>query len=191
MGSARCGRMINDAVGRFNNAAAELQATEFRRAKTPDEWRRMRKNTAAKNYAILFSAVIPLTEAFGAASLAERASVGSKLTPDALGILRTFAGTMPKLAVRRQSPELIAQGLTALAILGSVDDVRDLTFYLATMHYSAVKLEIDVHKIFADVASLVPSVHLQSAMRGFPLRVPKDRDLAAFGLPRDAYRRRI
>jgi hypothetical protein len=89
---------------------------------------------------------------------------------------------MPKLAIRRQSPELIAQGLTALAILGSVDDVRDLTFYLATMHYSAVKLQIDARKMFADVASLVPSVHLQSAMRGFPLRASKDRDLAAFGL---------
>jgi hypothetical protein len=75
--------MISEAVERFNDAAAGLQATEFRRAKTPSEWQRMAKNTAAKNYAILFSAVIPLIEAFGAASLAERASVGSKLTPDA------------------------------------------------------------------------------------------------------------
>jgi len=174
--------MIKEVAERFNNAAGELQATEFRRAKTPDEWQQMARNPAARNYAGLSDAVVPLIEAFGAASLAERASVGSRLTPDALGILRTFAGSVPALAVRRQSPELIAQGLTALAILGSVDDVRDLTFYLATMHYSAIKLEIDARKMFADAASLVPSKHLQNEMRGFPLRAPKDRGLAAFGL---------
>jgi hypothetical protein len=174
--------MINEAVERFNDAATDLQATEFHHAKTPDEWQRMAQNRAAGNYAALIGAVVPLIEAFGAASLAERASVGSKLTPSALGILRRFAGAVPALAVRRQSPELIAQGLTALAILGSVDDVRDLTFYLATMHYSAIKLEIDARKVFADAASLVPSTGLQNEMRGFPLRAPKDRDLAALGL---------
>jgi len=176
------GRMINDAVERFNNAAAELQTTEFRRAKTPDEWQGMARNPVAKDYAKVFSAVIPLIDAFGAANLAERASMGSKLTEDALGILHTFAGSMPVLAVRRQSPELIAQGLTALAILGSIDDVRDLTFCLATLQYSAIELQIDARKMFADAAFLVPSIHLQNEMKGFPLRAPKDRDLAAFGL---------
>jgi hypothetical protein len=53
----------------------------------------------------------------------ERASVASKLNPDALGILRTFPDRMAVLAYRRQSPILITSGLTALAILGEVDDV--------------------------------------------------------------------
>jgi hypothetical protein len=173
--------MINEAVERFNEASMELQATEFRHATTPDEWRRVAKNPAVRDYARLCIAVTALVEAFEVANSTERASVGSKLTSDAMGILRTFAGSMPVLAVRRQSPELIAQGLTALAILEAIDDLRDLTFYLAALHYSAIKLQLDARKMFAEVASLVPSIDFQNEMRGFPLRASRDRDLAAFG----------
>jgi hypothetical protein len=72
--------------------------------------------------------------------------------------------------------------LTALAILGEIDDVRDLTYYLATLHYSAMKLGIDTRKLFSEVACLAPSIDLQTEMRGFPLRMPDQRDLRAFRL---------
>jgi len=172
---------LDDVVDRFNTAATELQKTEFRRARTPGEWQELAKKAQTRDYAKLFSAVIPVVEAFGAAGTSDRAGVASKLNPDALGILRTFASSIPVQAVRRDSPALITHGLTALAILGEIDDVRDLTFYLAALHYSATKLRIDTRKLFDDVAGIVPSTHLQSEMRGFPLRSPIDRDLAAFG----------
>jgi len=174
---------IDDVVDGFNKAAAELQATAFRRPRTPGEWQRMAKDSPARDYAKLFSAVVPLIEAFGVLSQpADRARVAAELSPDALGVLRTFAHTMSVLAVRREEPVLIAQGLTAVAILGGTDDVRDLIFYLATLYYSAVKLGVDPRQLFGEVALLSPSISLQSEMSGFPRRPPKNRDLRAFGL---------
>jgi hypothetical protein len=77
---------------------------------------------------------------------------------------------------------LIAQGLVALAILGDVDDARDLAFYMATLHYSALKLGIDARTLFADAASLSTSPLLQDQMRRFPLRPRDSTDLHRFNL---------
>jgi hypothetical protein len=173
-------QLMNDAVVQFNEAASELQKSEFRLARTPDEWQRMAKNPLKKDYAKLFDAVVPLIEAFEAANSSDRAVVGLKLSPEALGILRTFASSMAVLAFRRESPELIMQGLVALIMLERTDDVRDLTFYLATLHHSAMKLGNDTRKMFDDAASLASSRVLQDEMRGFPLRQPEQRDLSAF-----------
>jgi hypothetical protein len=122
-----------------------------------------------------------MIEAFAAVNPpSDRLGIAAKLNLDARGILRTFAHSMAVLAVRRESPAHIAQGLTALAILGEIDDIRDLTYYLATLHYSAMKLGIDTRKLFGDVASLATSIYLQTEMRDFPLRLPHQRDLSAF-----------
>ena len=140
----------------------------------------MHQNPPKRDYHKLLNVVVPMIEAFCSTnSSEERSGVASKLNPDALGTLRTFADRMAVLAYRRQSPVLIQQGLTALAILGEVDDVRDLTFYLATLHYSALKLGMDARKVFNEAASLSPSALLQDQMRDFPLRPP---DLSAFRL---------
>lgn len=64
----------------------------------------------------------------------------------------------------------------------STNDMRDLTFYLATLHYSAMKLGIDTRRLFSDKASLETSISLQNEVRRFALRLPKDRNLSAFGL---------
>jgi len=119
-----------------------------------------------------------MIEAFAAVSPAgDRVGIAAKLNPDARGILRTFAYSMAVLAVRRKSPALIAQGLTAVAILGEVDGYRDLTYDLAMLHHSARKLGIDTRKLFGDVASLAPSIKLQTEMREFPLRRPGGLDV--------------
>lgn len=174
---------MDEIVDRFNSAATELQTSEFRRPRTPGEWEQMSRNRSVKNYAKFVDAVIPVIEEFEAlGSPSKRLGFGARLNADALGVLRTYAYCASVLAVRRQSPVLIMQGLTALTILGEVDDVRDLTFYLATLHHAAVKLGIDPRKVFGDVASLSPSDALRSEMRGFPFRMPKDRDLRAFNL---------
>jgi hypothetical protein len=172
--------MLSKVVDRFNEVATELQETDFRRPRTPDEWQRMAKTRHTRDYDELLNAVAPLIAAFASADASERGRVAARLHPDALFILTAFASYMPVLAVRRDSPELITKGLTALALVGGSEDVRDLTFYLATLHHWAIKLGIDAQKLFGEVASLVPSIGLQNAMRSFPLRSPKDRDLGAF-----------
>jgi len=174
--------MLKEIVERFNEAATELQATEFRRPRTPGEWQRMNTDPPKRDYAKLFSAVVPLIEAFAAGCPSDRPGVATALNADALGLLRTFAYSMSLLAVRLDSPELIAQGLIALAIPGELDGSRDLVFYLATLHHSAMKLGIDTHTLFNEVASLSPPTPLQTEIRGFPSRMSKDRDIRAFHL---------
>lgn len=175
--------VIDEAIGQFNKAATELQRTEFRRPTNPGEWQRMNKKPPLRDYEKLFAAVVPMIKAFTTVGhSADRLSLSAKLNPDALGILRTFAYSVAVLAVRRESPALIAQGLIAVAILGGVDDVRDLTFYLAMLHHSARKVGIDPQPLFGEVATLTPSIALQAEMRGFPLRTPGDRNLRAFRL---------
>src|SRR5579863_4481469 len=158
--------MPDDVVDQLNAAATELQKTEFRRARTPEEWQRLSaKQATGRDFAGLFSAVIPVIQAFGEANASDRALIASRLNHDALSVLRIFASSIPVLAVRRDSPALARQGLTAVAILGEFDDVRDLTFYLAALYYSAIRLQIDAQTLFADVAVLVRSTHLQREMR--------------------------
>ncbi|HMD70468.1 MAG TPA: hypothetical protein VKF41_03955 [Bryobacteraceae bacterium] len=89
---------------------------------------------------------------------------------------------MPVLAVRRESPVLISQGLVALAIIGDNDDVRDQTFNLAALYHSAMKLGTDALQVFRDVAALTPYAPLRDAMGWFPSRPPEARGLSAFGL---------
>ena len=171
---------LNEVIDRFNSAATELQKSEFRGTRTPNEWERMFKARHSRDYTKLFTAVDPLIEAFVVANPSDRARVSSRLNRDASGILRTFASSMPVLAVRRSSPMLITQGLTALAIVGPGDDIRDLLFDVATLYHAATKLGIDTLQLFREVASLAPSAPLQDAMRSFPMRSPEDRDLSAF-----------
>lgn len=171
---------ILQAIERFNEAATELQKGEFRRARSPAERERLARNGAPRDYARVFDAVVPFLQAFEAMNSDQRTGIGKKLNPDALGILRTFASSMPILAVRQNSPGFIAQGLTALAVLGDVDDARDLCFYLATTYHLATKLGIDSRKVFGDAAALVTPGYFQDMMRSFPLRQPKDRELSAF-----------
>jgi len=131
--------------------------------------------------------VVSLIDAFVCARRnGDRSDFSVGLTAESLCALRKFAGEASALAVRRNSPELIEQGLTVLTILGDVDDARDLTLYLATLYHSAMKLGIDAPALFSKVACLAGDGQLagflRDAMAGFPLRPAADRELSAFGL---------
>jgi hypothetical protein len=91
--------MLVEAIDRFNAAVPTL-GVELRRAKTPGEWEEMRRNPAKRDYAGMIEAVVPLLQAFEAAPSVERVSVASRLAPNALSILRTFAAKAAALAVR-------------------------------------------------------------------------------------------
>jgi hypothetical protein len=173
---------MDEEVLNFNDAAAKLQLTEFRTPKTPGEWQRLRRYPPKRDYTKLFGAVVPLIEAFASASPADRPAAASQLSADALGVLRTFAYSASVVAVRREAPQLIAHGLTALAILGDIDDPRDLSFYLAALHYSALKLGIDTRRLFAEASTLSSSNFFRQQIRDFPMLPPGSRDLRAFNL---------
>lgn len=88
---------------------------------------------------------------------------------------------MAILAIRRESPALIHEGLTALAAeAGTGSDGRDSMVSLALLHHSAVKLGVDAARLFEQAASLTVE-DFQGAIRSFPLRTPNKRDLAAWG----------
>ncbi len=173
---------LHKVVDRFNEAAAELQKTDFRRPKTPTEWERTHETRHLRDYDKLLKTVAPLTAAFASANASDRARGVAALSRDALYVLSAVASYMPVLAVRRESPGLITEGLPALAVMGAAHDVRDLTFYLATLYHSAMKLGIDTGRLFGEIASLASSADLQDAMRTFPSRPPQYRDLSAFFL---------
>jgi hypothetical protein len=173
---------LSKVVDRFNEAATELQKTDFHSPRTPNEWEQNYRTRHLRDYDKLLKAVTPMTEAFASANAKDREQVLAGLNQDALHLLSVFAAYMPVLAVRRESPELITEGLTALAIMGAAHDVRDLTFYLAALHHSATKLGIDTERLFGEIASLTPSVSLQDAVRTFPSRPPEVRGLSAFWL---------
>src|SRR5205823_3240978 len=93
-----------------------------------------------------------------------------------------FAGSLAAMAVRAQSPELVEQGLLGLALGGGALDSSHSLVALAKLHHAALKLSMDAEKAFAEAARFAPPGDLQTEMIGFPLRPPKDRDLAAFQL---------
>jgi hypothetical protein len=174
--------VLDEAITKFNARAEALQTTEFRVPRTPGEWQRIYKSDSKKDYSKLLNAVQPFIQAVALADPAERDAVASRLSLESIGILRTFAHAASVLAVRRESPSLIGQGLVALVIFAQVDDLKDVLFYLATLYHSTTKLGLDAQTIFREAASLTSSPVVRRQIEGFPLRSPDATNLRAFNL---------
>ena len=175
--------MIDQAISQFNVSARELAKNEFPIAKTPDEWKQIAADRRSRDHGKLVGPAVQFLNAFEALDLPmDRESVAARLNSEALHILRLFGHAAAILAVRRQEPALIRKGLLSLAVLGAVDDGRDLTFGLAELYHAARKVDVDTPAVFADVSCMADSQYLKAAIRSFPLREPKDRKLSAFGL---------
>lgn len=69
-----------------------------------------------------------------------------------------------------------------MAILGDVDDLRDLSYFLTVLNYAALKLGLNTLELFAGAASLTSSDLLRDRMRTFPMLPRKYQDLRAFHL---------
>jgi hypothetical protein len=146
--------MLSEAIELFNQASLELQSTEFRRPRSQED-REWLRNNPPQDYGMLFAAVVPMLDAWVLADPPDsREGAAKKLNVEARAILRKFAFSMVALSVERQTPELISQGLIAIAILGGVDDYRDLSFYLADLRKSADTLGIDRQAVFNHAASM-------------------------------------
>jgi hypothetical protein len=171
---------IDDVIDRANAIAAET----FKR------WVSLRTLEDARNLVKMpplppdqFDEVISsIIEDFRTSDPASRKAISSRLNRYSQKRLLGYATGMAELAVRRQSPDLVSEGLIALVIEGGREDIRDSVSCLAALYNSAVKLQLDAAKTFADVASLGEPGALQLGMSRFPFRPPKDRGLAAFYL---------
>jgi hypothetical protein len=108
--------------------------------------------------------------------------ISSRLTRDQQNSLIGFAGSLAAMAVRMNSPKLVEQGLQGLALGGGALDPSHSMVALAKLYHAAMKLGMDAEKAFAEAAQGAPLGELQTEMIRFPLRPPKERDLAAFNL---------
>ena len=93
---------------------------------------------------------------------------------------------MAVLAVRRQSPALIQQGLVAIVIEGASQDFRDSIVALAKLHHSAVKMGIDPQGAFEKAASFAEPGIIKTELKRFAIRAPEG---GYFGLLLDRRRR--
>jgi hypothetical protein len=108
--------------------------------------------------------------------------ISARLTRPQQNSLITAAGSDAMLAIREQSPKLVERGLEHLALGGGTLDSSHSLVALAKLHHAALKLGMNAGLAFAEAARRAPPGDLQTEMSKFPLREPKDRDLAAFNL---------
>jgi hypothetical protein len=98
-------------------------------------------------------------------------SVGSSLA------LLGYAWEKAEVGVFHKSPEVVAEGLFALAIENGRLDARDNVVGIAVLFRSAQKLGMDARTDFARAADLISNPWLEREMRNFPLRKPEQADL--------------
>jgi hypothetical protein len=108
--------------------------------------------------------------------------ISARLNWDQQQALIRMAGIQAAMAVRKQSPKLVEQGLQGLALGGGGLDPRHSLAALAQLHHSALKLGMDAKVAFLEAAEFAPPGDLKTEMINFPLRKPEDRELAAFNL---------
>ena len=108
--------------------------------------------------------------------------ISTRLNRDQQNALIGMAGTLAAMAIRTQSPKLVEQGLQGLALGGGALSLSHSLSDLAKLYHSAIKLGMKAEVTFAAAAQLAPPGELKTEMARFPLRDPKDRDLAAFNL---------
>jgi hypothetical protein len=158
---------IDEAVEKLNLLAVEVR----------ENWA---KGIPPRDFTPYEEAVRPLLQLFRGADLTLRTRITSELTSYAKDQLVGYARKMAVYAVRRQSPQLIVDGLTALAIeAGTSRDYRESVRTLPWLYHSALKLGMDAPNAFTEAASLVVN-DFQKAIGGFPFR--EDRDLASWDL---------
>jgi len=170
---------MNDAIAHLNNLAADSAEGQVP-MRTTQELRDPFKNPKRQYSVALGEAMTSVVRMFGTADENNRREIMSRLSSHARNGFLGYASDMAVLAVRRQSPTLIEQGLIALVIEGASQDFRDSIVALAKLYHSAAKLSMDPQKAFEKAASLADPGIVKKEMNWFPLRQPNDRDLKAF-----------
>jgi hypothetical protein len=151
--------------------------------RTTQELRDFFKNPPEHEYSVeLEEAMTLVVTMFRTADENNRREIAAGLSSHARNGFLGYAADMAVLAVRRQSPALIEQGLIALVIEAASQDFRDSIVALAKLYYSAAKLGMDPQKAFEKGASLADPGIVKEEMNRFPMRQPGHRNLKAFCL---------
>jgi hypothetical protein len=171
---------VDDAIARLNKVAADSAQSEIP-LRTTEELKDFFKNPPQREYSVaLEEAMTSVVKMFEAADENNRRAITSALSSRARQGFLGYAADMAVLAVRRKSPVLVEQGLTALVIEGASRDFRDGIVALAKLYHSAVKLDMNPKEAFEKAASLAEPGIMRTEIQGFPLRRPEDRSLKAF-----------
>jgi hypothetical protein len=166
---------IDEWIDRLNELSKPTEAQT--RSLKGQELLNFLKNPPRIDVAPFDEAINPIVRAFAAADLQHRRAISAKLSSYTSGYLLGYRRRMAEEAVRRSSPDLVRLGLMALALDGGRTDLRDVIVRLALLHHSALKLNMDARAAFDEVAAFAVDDSLSQAMRSFPLREPKNRDI--------------
>jgi len=171
---------VNDAIGQLNKLATDSVKRQVP-VRTTEELKDFFNSPPKREYSVaLEEAMTSVVKLFEAADENNRRAITSALCEHARNGFLGYAADMAVLAVRRKSPVLIEQGLTALVIEGASRDFRDSIVALAKLYHSAVKLDMNPKEAFEKAASLAEPGIIRTEIHGFPLRRPEDRSLKAF-----------
>ena len=138
-----------------------------------------RSDPGSAQLSAFYPAIDCLCQAFldGPVSVRERIIAATKT---ARIPLLGYAWYSAEEAVRTGAPDRVIRGLTALVIEGGTEDLRDSIMRLAVLFHSAVLLQMDAGRVFADAARCSNNSALADEIRLFPGRTPEARDLPAF-----------
>jgi len=171
---------VTDAIESLNTLVADA-VTKKAPLRTTEELKAFFQNPPRRTYSTaLEEAMTSVVIAFESADERTRRVLITSLSKQARNGFLGYAANMAVLAVRRQSPSLINQGLVALVIEGASQDVRDSIVALAKLYHSAVKMGIDAQAAFGNAASFADAGLIKTELKQFASRGPKDRDISAF-----------
>ncbi len=170
---------MNDAIADLNSLVADSVTGQVP-MRTTEELRDFFKNSPKHEYSVVLEEVMTsVVKIFATVGEGERRAMLSQLSSRARHGFLGYAADMAVLAVRRQSPTLIEQGLTAVVIEGASHDFRDSIVAIAKLYHSAAKLGMDAKKAFENAAGLADPGIVKTELNGFTLGLPRDRDLAS------------
>jgi hypothetical protein len=171
---------VYEAIDRLNTLAEEA-AKDNRPMHTMEEVKAFLKNPPRRPRSVpMDEAMAFIVGTFRIADEEARRDIASKLSSRARRRFLGYAMNLAVVAVREDTPDLIEQGLVALAIENGGQDWRDSIVALFQLYHSASKLGMDVEATFAKVALLAEPGVIKKEMNGFPQRPPESRSLKAF-----------
>jgi len=122
-----------------------------------------------------------LTDTFQSANVEQRDAARAALSRASRWFLLCYAWERAEQAVRQRTGKMVVQGLLALSIEDGGLDARDSIVRMSILFRSAQKLRLDAARIFANAADYAANPLIQTAMRGFPARLPDDRSFSYIG----------
>lgn len=117
---------------------------------------------------------------FMQAAMPERRLIIDAIPPRAGGFLTCFAERMATLGVRKQSRQILLEGLVALVVESYKEDFRDNLINLAPLYDAALRTGVDPQALFNEAASYLNNAPARDIAE-FPRRKLEDRDLASMG----------